>query len=286
MLLYLKTRNYLTEDINMKKDTASSKKSAQKPSYLDSFFMEKIKNYQEPQRKGTPKGEPIGLSTQKYYAALLMLKDVPIKELSKSVRVSYGLLRKWRTEKPFKEQIAQLESVFMNELITHLGWRGEMQKKLSDDYFEKSIDYIATNPPPELTWNEFRDLIHYSPHLIASIVIVVPKALEDFLKRVNEIFSNSSLEWSDEDLSLVATYQQYVGFFGLLKYYPFRKSSKKDKYRILEEVKARTDKWEDAYYKMSLNILNRDSGSISEYEQKRVIHSLHYMAGKFTPVDM
>lgn len=266
----------------MEKDTTNSEKSVAK-SFLDSFFMEKIKNYQEPQRKGTPKGEPIGLSAQKYYAALLMLKDVPIKELSKSVRASYGLLRKWRTEKPFKEQITQIESDFMNELITHLGWRGEMQKKLANDYFEKSIKQITTTPPPELTWNEFRDLNHYSPQLIASIIVVVPKALEDFLKKVNEIFSDLSLEWSDEDISLVATYHQYVRFFDLLKYYPFRKENKS---QILGELEAGTNESKIVYYDTALKILSRDWGSISENKRKRVIYILHFLAGKFTPVDM
>ena len=269
----------------MKKDTTNSGKSASK-CFLDNFFMEKIKNYQEPQRKGTPKGEPIGLSAQKYYAAMLMLKDYPVKELSKSVRASYGLLRKWRTEDLFKKQVEQLEADFVSELVLYLGWRGKMQKKLADDYFKKSIQHIATTPPPALTWEEFRDLNHYSPHLVALIILAVPKILENFMERLRKNYLDLSRDLSDEDVGQLAMHNQYVGFFDLLKYYPFRKSGKKDKHKILEELKAQSDAWKEPYYKMSLNILSRDSGSISEYEQKRVIYTLHYMAGKFTLVDM
>ena len=69
------------------------------------FIKEKEKNYLEPTRKGTPRGEIIGFSLRKYKATLLMLTSMNLMQLSKRLGVSYGLLRKWRTEPLFKKQI-------------------------------------------------------------------------------------------------------------------------------------------------------------------------------------
>ena len=41
------------------------------PGALGGFLQHKLREYVEPSRAGTPKGEPVGLSKQKYHAALL-----------------------------------------------------------------------------------------------------------------------------------------------------------------------------------------------------------------------
>ena len=46
------------------------------------FIEEKYAAYREPKRKGTPKGDPIGLSKKKYLAALMMLLDLPLKSIA------------------------------------------------------------------------------------------------------------------------------------------------------------------------------------------------------------
>ncbi|MFZ5447891.1 MAG: hypothetical protein ACOZFS_04550 [Thermodesulfobacteriota bacterium] len=62
--------------------------------------------YQEPTREGTPRGSSIGFSKAKYYAANLMilheLAKVPLAELAIKAGVSHELIRKWRTEKEFR----------------------------------------------------------------------------------------------------------------------------------------------------------------------------------------
>ncbi len=66
------------------------------------FYMKKLRDYVEPQRKGTPKGLPIGFSIVKYQATFHMLRNIKLKEMAKDLGVSYGVLRKWNTEKDFK----------------------------------------------------------------------------------------------------------------------------------------------------------------------------------------
>jgi hypothetical protein len=73
---------------------------------LEQFFEEKMRGYVEPQRQGTPKGEPIGLSTVKFRASLLMLTNKRQKEMAQELGISHGLLRKWGTEEAFKKSMA------------------------------------------------------------------------------------------------------------------------------------------------------------------------------------
>ena len=64
-------------------------------------------DYEEPQREGTPRGEKIGFTTKKYLASLLVgLTNFKLKKLADDLNrkygLSYGLLKKWRTEAYFK----------------------------------------------------------------------------------------------------------------------------------------------------------------------------------------
>jgi hypothetical protein len=79
---------------------------------LSRFLREKEKNYDEPTRRGTPRGEAIGLSLKKYRATLSCLTSNDLIAISKELGVSYGLLRKWRTELGFKKQIEELIQEF------------------------------------------------------------------------------------------------------------------------------------------------------------------------------
>lgn len=71
---------------------------------LGGFIQRKLREYVEPSREGTPKGEPIGLSKKKYHAALLAgLTSLDLKQVAREVHVSYDLVRKWRTEDAFSD---------------------------------------------------------------------------------------------------------------------------------------------------------------------------------------
>ena len=91
---------------------------------LPKFIDEKLFNYVEPTRKGTPKGEAVGFSKAKYGASLEALREKVLPETNdlsteaKRLRVPYGVLRKWRSEPQFKELVAQHEKEFIRQLQT------------------------------------------------------------------------------------------------------------------------------------------------------------------------
>jgi hypothetical protein len=86
-------------------------------SLLSRFIKEKISVYQEPLRQGTQKGETIGYSLKKYQAMLLCLYNWEKKKIAEIAGVSYGLLRKWRTEEEFKQLLSESADEFSHRVI-------------------------------------------------------------------------------------------------------------------------------------------------------------------------
>jgi hypothetical protein len=80
---------------------------------LTRFIREKLAQHVEPTRLGTPRGAPIGFSRKKMAVALFALTSADVKQTAKEVRVSYGLVRKWRTEAAFKALVERLEDEFV-----------------------------------------------------------------------------------------------------------------------------------------------------------------------------
>jgi hypothetical protein len=62
----------------------------------------------------------VGLSKKKHLVALWCLSSLELKEIARNVGVSYGLLRKWRTEGLFKETIKKLVDEFVQTVIGYL----------------------------------------------------------------------------------------------------------------------------------------------------------------------
>lgn len=117
------------------------------------FIKEKRESYVEPSRKGTPRGEIIGLSLEKYMASLFMLTSMNLKRISERSKVSYGLIRKWRTETPFKGQI---EKHIMEFAPLFIGYQFKRWAE-KDEVFR---EYYGTGDfPPEY------DLKDYEPDL-------------------------------------------------------------------------------------------------------------------------
>ena len=96
---------------------------------LANFITRKMDSYQEPSRKGTPKGEAIGFSQVKHTAMLLALTNTDLRQVAKSQGISYGLLRKWRTEADFKKMMSSHVEEFVDELIEALRVKVEENNK-------------------------------------------------------------------------------------------------------------------------------------------------------------
>lgn len=136
---------------------------------LQAFISHKRESYTEPSRSGTPKGEPIGLSKQKHYAALLMMLNIPQEEIAKQAGVSYGLLRKWNTEPLFKATVEQHFMDFAAYFFKHVQQRDQQQAAAYAQFMNESDKDMLKSPFPRQSYDVFSDAKQYSPRLITAI---------------------------------------------------------------------------------------------------------------------
>ena len=161
------------------------------------FIKEKRESYVEPSRKGTPRGEIIGLSSEKYMASLFMLTSMDLKRISERSKVSYGLIRKWRTETFFKGQIEKHIMEFVPLFIGYQIKRWVEKDEFFGEYYE------ATDFPPEY------DLKDYEPNLFMDDEI---KYYGSSLKKV----LSEKLLILGEEISILLVYPPFINICGLL----------------------------------------------------------------------
>lgn len=123
---------------------------------LQEFIKNKVENYVEPERKGTPKGEPIGFSLVKYEVNLLMLTNLKVKEIAKDWGISEGLLRKWKTERAFKVLEDEHIKDFIQYYTLRMRAKAKEREKLDDTFYNQPFEKIKSSPP-KVDISEFLD---------------------------------------------------------------------------------------------------------------------------------
>jgi hypothetical protein len=88
--------------------------------WLADFINARLDTYVEPQRQGTPKGAPIGLSRIKYAATLFRLYGDNLKQLGHQVGVPHIRMRQWAAEPAFKQAVAEHQRAFADVFFTHI----------------------------------------------------------------------------------------------------------------------------------------------------------------------
>lgn len=156
---------------------------------LQEFLINRFKNYVEPQRKGTPKGDPIGFSKEKYGASLFMLYDKKQKETANIFNISYGLLRKWNTEKVFKDAVTKHCIEYAEYLLTYLREKNKQLLRHEDEILKKPLNEIATHTRPQWDYNEFSDYKYYNLKLKEIITIFFSNAVDKAIKENDMSFS-------------------------------------------------------------------------------------------------
>jgi hypothetical protein len=124
------------------------RKLAQKPGkqgfgFLGEYVHYNAYNYEEPTRRGIPKGKRIGFSREKYLAAMLVgITNWKLKKIAKECEVSYGLLRKWRTESKFSSASYFHAISFVSEIIK----RTKKYTVTRTEDIEKYMEGLVENP--------------------------------------------------------------------------------------------------------------------------------------------
>jgi hypothetical protein len=187
-------------------------------SLLHQFIIEKYLSYEEPQRKGTPKGDPIGFSKKKYLASLLMLTNYKRKDIAKQyLGISYGLLRKWGTEYQFKETILQHCAEFIQSFIgyiflrintQHVGMERLMRKTLHE-ISKIDLSHYRSQVQEEFdaSYNRLSDSKEYSNLLTSLLIERLMEYTEKELPNVAD--KNLTLEFTNEIASIISIIRHY-----------------------------------------------------------------------------
>jgi len=252
-----------------------------KKTFLKNFINDKILKYVEPQRRGTPKGNPIGLSKVKYNAAALCsLTKTSVKEIANQLDVSYGLLRKWRTEDKFYEVVDELEREFCQLLVEHLKKRGEKQLQLRDEYFSKTLDEMIKTYPPFINWDEFVDIKNYSEAFMLLIVGTAGRYLENLKKEIEAAGYDDINERQRLQLSIESQCHQF--FMNTMHYSTDSVEEFQNKFG--DVISKQSSNMQSLNYNISLAILKK--GTLTEDDRKTLVYIAHDLAGKYSFVKM
>ncbi len=161
-------------------------------SLLLDFIQTKIYTYVEPQRKGTPKGSAIGLTKVKYTATLTFLyglKPKPMKTMAKSLKVSYGLLRKWSTEKQFKKQLRQnvqeFSQVFWDYIVESYNKHAAEMKA----FLKKPAEQLASEGWPQMITNaDLKPLEDFKEYSFVLQIVILAQT-ENILKNPDPVLA-------------------------------------------------------------------------------------------------
>lgn len=108
-------------------------------------------NYHEPSRKGTARGDKVGFPKNKHHASILVaITKWKLKDIAKMSEVSYGLLRKWKTESDFMEAVNLQRAKFVSSIVQRIRERFETGK----EEYQKWLDGLAGNSPWEIGKDE------------------------------------------------------------------------------------------------------------------------------------
>lgn len=121
------------------------------------FASDRVREYREPQKVGTPKGYEIGFSRSKYEATIWSLLNAPLRDIAKKLGISYGVLRKWRTEKKFLE-VESEQAVALAEMLMRL---------ITERLEREEREFYDTGRYSSSTENEF--FISLSPRAFVTV---------------------------------------------------------------------------------------------------------------------
>jgi hypothetical protein len=129
-----KSKDYIEEHHQQNRENAIR--------FVEAWAETKLKNYQEPSRAGTPKGDPIGFSKKKYKAVLLMAlypTCLKIIDIAKLAQVSENVLMVWRTQDDFRTA--------MRKELSNLG--EVIVKTIECDMYENEIEILQGSTKDE-----------------------------------------------------------------------------------------------------------------------------------------
>jgi hypothetical protein len=247
-------------------------------SLLDSFICRRFNAYKEPQRKGVPKGEKIGVSPKKYLAALLSLKNLKQKYIAEIANSTHNSVRKWNTEDDFLDLTDNFKTEYAEYVIKHLKKRSKRQLELRDEYFALSPLEMIDTPPTLLSLSEFYDLNQYEFWTLVRTFHKLIKVMEDLGKKA------VLLVGPEQDVALS---YQCSDILSLISPFTLKKSKGVKESRCVEVIPTEALKRNQfTAIRIILGHELKTKGQMSEDTLKKTIWLMHREADSYNEIDM
>jgi len=164
------------------------------------FIAEKSVVYEEPERKGTPRGEKIGFPKKKYLASLFVgITNFKPKDLAEGLQkqgLTHGLLRKWKTEDDFKDQAEEHAEEFTSFLFKEVE---KANRKHHQEYMQYYNCKIDKKPDvPQIIKKIYQEVQTYSNAVLDEIS-------RQALGRIDE----AKVDWENNEIEEDAFFLEY-----------------------------------------------------------------------------
>jgi hypothetical protein len=150
---------------------------------INEYIMFQLHSYNEPTRAGTPKGEKIGFSRDKYFACILCgITNFNMQKIAELSHTTNGVIRKWRTEKDFKAACDQHCSDFADEIIKRIGRGLAILETKVDNFLNNDGSHpFAKSPKQPLDPVEriFIDAKYFNKKVLKKLSIAAIKIRKD-----------------------------------------------------------------------------------------------------------
>lgn len=144
---------------------------------LTTFIKNQVRTYKPPSRAGTPKGDKIGFSREKFLVSLLSITSLKQKDIAAQAAVSHALVRKWNTEPEFKQAVEKhrrkLADTFtatcLNKWLKERARQDKEGRKRLDRLSFAELVNTDLEPEGEHRFDDFDDAELYGDELIETI---------------------------------------------------------------------------------------------------------------------
>ena len=140
--------------------------------FLETFIEKKVHEHLEPSCKGMRHDDTARFSRKKFMATLYFLTAEKQISIAMEQGISYGLLRKWKTEGPFKTLVRKHCIEFADAFITYVLERHVIGRNVNGEHLDPVLEDTAVRTTGEKD-DTFRDSSDYSPDLLAEILRAV-----------------------------------------------------------------------------------------------------------------
>lgn len=231
---------------------------------LDEYMAQKINSYQEPERKGTPRGDKIGFPLNKYISCLLVaLTNYSLKRIAdiygSDLGFSYGLLRKWNTESDFKAKQVGFRREFAWKIFNYIQSEFKRAWENHNDYYD-----ARTNKKPDAV--NFETISRNAKIFNASCLHELEKINVGHFNKVEGLKENNKI--TDNTYTVELT--QYFAISGFI----INALGRKNSYR--EFLEAKDKEFLQFLICDSINLLSKKR-NLSIKDQRKLIDTLELL---------